>query len=104
MPPRLSPVKDACHHIGLKTDKTWKLEVKFINAVKGKMMSYRRGARRVYHAPPPPTTKCHMTFFNLQDVLNKKLSGNSNITHSHYVFYIILYMTPECSMHFISML
>ncbi|TRY60772.1 hypothetical protein DNTS_029621 [Danionella cerebrum] len=36
MPPRVSPLKDACHHVGLKTDKTWKLEVKFINAVKGR--------------------------------------------------------------------
>lgn len=40
MPPRLSPLKDACHHVGLKIDKTQKLDVKFINAVKGKMMSY----------------------------------------------------------------
>ena len=40
MPPRISPLTDACHHVGLKTDKTWKLEVKYINAVKGKMMAY----------------------------------------------------------------
>ena len=40
MPPRISPLTDACHHVGLKTDKTWKLEVKFINAVKGKIMAY----------------------------------------------------------------
>lgn len=38
MLPRLSPLKDACHHVGLKTDKTQKLEVKFSNAVKIKMM------------------------------------------------------------------
>ncbi|CAL8291717.1 unnamed protein product [Gadus morhua 'NCC'] len=36
MPPRTSPLTDARHHVGLKTDKTWKLEVKFINAVKGR--------------------------------------------------------------------
>uniref|UniRef100_A0AAV2MIN6 SET domain-containing protein n=1 Tax=Knipowitschia caucasica TaxID=637954 RepID=A0AAV2MIN6_KNICA len=36
MPPRLSPLNDACHHVGAKTDKTWKLEVKFIDAVKGR--------------------------------------------------------------------
>ncbi|CAL8348854.1 unnamed protein product [Boreogadus saida] len=36
MPPRISPLTDACHHVGLKTDKTWKLEVKYINAVKGR--------------------------------------------------------------------
>ncbi|CAL8406736.1 unnamed protein product [Arctogadus glacialis] len=35
MPPRISPLTDACHHVGLKTDKTWKMEVKYINAVKG---------------------------------------------------------------------
>ena len=40
MPPRTSPLTDARHHVGLKTDKTWKLEVKFINAVKGKIMAY----------------------------------------------------------------
>lgn len=40
MPPRLSPLRDAWHHVGFKTDKTWKQEVKFINAVKGKMMSH----------------------------------------------------------------
>lgn len=40
MPPRISPLTDACHHVGLKTDKTWKLEVKYINAVKGKIMAY----------------------------------------------------------------
>lgn len=33
-------MKDACHHVSTKTDKTWKLEVKYINAVKGKIMSY----------------------------------------------------------------
>ncbi|XP_034036862.1 N-lysine methyltransferase KMT5A-A-like [Thalassophryne amazonica] len=36
MPPRLTPLKDACQHVGSKTDKTQKLEVKFINAVKGR--------------------------------------------------------------------
>ncbi|TKS87310.1 N-lysine methyltransferase KMT5A [Collichthys lucidus] len=36
MPPRLSPLEDACHHAGLKIDKTQKLDVKFINAVKGR--------------------------------------------------------------------
>ncbi|XP_059210359.1 N-lysine methyltransferase KMT5A-A-like [Centropristis striata] len=36
MPPRISPLKDACHHVGLKTDKTWKLDVKYINSVKGR--------------------------------------------------------------------
>ena len=40
MPPRISPLTDACHHVGLKTDKTWKLEVKYINAIKGKIMKY----------------------------------------------------------------
>ncbi|TKS64906.1 N-lysine methyltransferase KMT5A [Collichthys lucidus] len=33
---KLSPLKDACHHVGLKIDKTQKLDVKFINAVKGR--------------------------------------------------------------------
>lgn len=40
MPPRISPLKDAIHHIVLKTDKTWKLEVKYINAKQGKVLSY----------------------------------------------------------------
>lgn len=35
MAPRISPQKDAMHHVITKTDKTGKLEVKFINAVKG---------------------------------------------------------------------
>ncbi|XP_078790071.1 uncharacterized protein LOC105358446 isoform X3 [Oryzias latipes] len=36
MAPRISPQKDAMHHVITKTDKTGKLEVKFINAVKGR--------------------------------------------------------------------
>uniref|UniRef100_A0A9J7XPJ6 SET domain-containing protein n=1 Tax=Cyprinus carpio carpio TaxID=630221 RepID=A0A9J7XPJ6_CYPCA len=35
MPPRISPLKDAMHHVVMKSDKT-KLEVKYINAVKGR--------------------------------------------------------------------
>lgn len=37
MPPRISPLKDASDHVVSKTDKTTKLEVKYINAVKGKV-------------------------------------------------------------------
>ncbi|XP_051285333.1 uncharacterized protein LOC127379576 isoform X39 [Dicentrarchus labrax] len=36
MPPRVSPLKDALQHLHSKTDKTSKLEVKYINAVKGR--------------------------------------------------------------------
>ncbi|XP_056118254.1 uncharacterized protein LOC130095524 [Rhinichthys klamathensis goyatoka] len=36
MPPRISPLKDAMHHVVSKTDKTFKLDVKYINAVKGR--------------------------------------------------------------------
>ncbi|CAL8302501.1 unnamed protein product [Arctogadus glacialis] len=36
MPPRLSPTSDAIRHVLLKTDKTSKLEVKYINAEKGR--------------------------------------------------------------------
>ncbi|RVE63373.1 hypothetical protein OJAV_G00135680 [Oryzias javanicus] len=36
MAPRISPHKDAMHHVMTKTDKTRKLEVKFINAIKGR--------------------------------------------------------------------
>uniref|UniRef100_A0AAQ6AIE4 SET domain-containing protein n=1 Tax=Amphiprion ocellaris TaxID=80972 RepID=A0AAQ6AIE4_AMPOC len=36
MPPRVSPLKDAIQHVVSKTDKTYKLEVKYINAVKGR--------------------------------------------------------------------
>nr|XP_055046620.1 uncharacterized protein LOC129432300 isoform X3 [Misgurnus anguillicaudatus] len=36
MPPRITPLKDAMHHVVSKTDKTFKLEVNFINAVKGR--------------------------------------------------------------------
>lgn len=39
MPPQISPLKDAIQHVLSKTDKTCKLEVKYINAVKGKVMS-----------------------------------------------------------------
>lgn len=39
MPLWISPLKDAIHHINTKTDKTSKLEVKYINAVKGKAVS-----------------------------------------------------------------
>ncbi|XP_026052249.1 histone-lysine N-methyltransferase set-1-like [Carassius auratus] len=35
MPPRISPLKDAMHHVVTKSDKT-KLEVNYINAVKGR--------------------------------------------------------------------
>ncbi|XP_048029612.1 N-lysine methyltransferase KMT5A-like [Megalobrama amblycephala] len=35
MPPRISPLKDAMHHAVSKTDKTFKLDVKYINAEKG---------------------------------------------------------------------
>lgn len=39
MPQRISPFKDACNHVALRTDKTSKLEVKYINReVKGKMV------------------------------------------------------------------
>lgn len=38
MPPRISPLKDAMHHVVTKSDKT-KLEVNYINAVKGKVVS-----------------------------------------------------------------
>lgn len=34
MPPRITPLKYAFHHFHLKTDKTWNLEVKYIDAVK----------------------------------------------------------------------
>ncbi|KAL7371152.1 hypothetical protein ABVT39_020595 [Epinephelus coioides] len=34
MPPRISPLKDATHHVLSKSDKTSKLEVKYINPVK----------------------------------------------------------------------
>ncbi|XP_048853094.1 uncharacterized protein LOC125721136 isoform X6 [Brienomyrus brachyistius] len=36
MPPRISPLKDAIHYVVSKTDKTWKLDVKYINAEKGR--------------------------------------------------------------------
>ncbi|KAG9259815.1 N-lysine methyltransferase KMT5A-like, partial [Astyanax mexicanus] len=36
MPPRISPLRDAIEHVVSKTDKTSKLEVKYINAVKGR--------------------------------------------------------------------
>ncbi|XP_030220441.1 uncharacterized protein LOC115558817 isoform X3 [Gadus morhua] len=36
MPPRLSPTSDAIRHVLSKTDKTSKLEVKYINAEKGR--------------------------------------------------------------------
>ncbi|KAG1940493.1 N-lysine methyltransferase KMT5A [Pimephales promelas] len=36
MPPRISPLKDAMHHVVSKTDKTFKLDVKYISAVKGR--------------------------------------------------------------------
>ncbi|KAL6476808.1 hypothetical protein MHYP_G00153070 [Metynnis hypsauchen] len=36
MPPRISPLKDAIQHVVSKTDKTCRLEVKYINAVKGR--------------------------------------------------------------------
>ncbi|KAI4889246.1 hypothetical protein NFI96_027659 [Prochilodus magdalenae] len=36
MPPRISPLKDAINHVVSKTDKTFKLEVKYINTVKGR--------------------------------------------------------------------
>ncbi|XP_041833038.1 uncharacterized protein LOC121634460 [Melanotaenia boesemani] len=36
MTPRISPIKDAMHHVISQTDKTSKLEVKYINAVKGR--------------------------------------------------------------------
>ncbi|XP_067234422.1 uncharacterized protein [Chanodichthys erythropterus] len=36
MPPRISPLKDAMHHVVSKTDKTFKLDVKYINAEKGR--------------------------------------------------------------------
>lgn len=36
---QISSFKDAMHHIVSKTDKTFKLEVKYINAVKGKVVS-----------------------------------------------------------------
>lgn len=39
MPPRISPLKDAAQHVVSKTDKTFKLDVKYINAVKGKVES-----------------------------------------------------------------
>lgn len=39
MPPRTSPLKDAIHHVVSKSDKTYKLEVNCINAVKGKVVS-----------------------------------------------------------------
>ncbi len=38
MPPRISPLKDTIHHVVTKSDKA-KLEVKYINAVKGKVVS-----------------------------------------------------------------
>ena len=38
MPPRISPLKDAIHHVTSKTDKKCKLEIKYINAVKGKVV------------------------------------------------------------------
>ncbi|XP_035847510.1 N-lysine methyltransferase KMT5A-like [Sander lucioperca] len=36
MAPRISPLKDATHYVLSKSDKTSKLEVKYINAVKGR--------------------------------------------------------------------
>ncbi|XP_073697250.1 uncharacterized protein [Garra rufa] len=36
MSPRIHSLKDAMHHVVSKTDKTFKLEVKYINAVKGR--------------------------------------------------------------------
>ena len=39
MAPRISPLKDATHYVLSKSDKTCKLEVKYINEVKGKMLS-----------------------------------------------------------------
>ncbi|CAK6970436.1 uncharacterized protein LOC113091576 [Scomber scombrus] len=39
MPRRISPLQDAICHVISRTDKTDKLEVKFINAVKGKVLS-----------------------------------------------------------------
>lgn len=38
MPPRISPLKDAIHHVVSETDKTWKLEV-YIDAEKGTVVS-----------------------------------------------------------------
>ncbi|KAG7472086.1 hypothetical protein MATL_G00104710 [Megalops atlanticus] len=36
MPPRISPLNDAIYHVVSKIDKTYKLEVKYINAAKGR--------------------------------------------------------------------
>ncbi|CAL8311106.1 unnamed protein product [Gadus morhua 'NCC'] len=66
MPPRTSPLTDARHHVGLKSDKTWKLEVKFINAVKdikeGEEIAYNYGGEdcpwRKQIATCKPDTPC----------------------------------------------
>ncbi|KAG7487017.1 hypothetical protein JOB18_044609 [Solea senegalensis] len=42
MPPRLSPTNDAIHHVLSKMDKTSKLEVKYINAEKGRGVFARK--------------------------------------------------------------
>ncbi|KAM3618408.1 uncharacterized protein V6R79_020019 [Siganus canaliculatus] len=42
MPPRISPLKDATQHVISKSDNTCKLEVKFINAVKGRGLFAKR--------------------------------------------------------------
>ena len=40
MPRRISPLQDAIHHVITKTDKTSKLEVKYINPLKGRFNTY----------------------------------------------------------------
>ena len=48
---RTSPINDAIHHVVSNTDKTYKLEVKYINATKGKVV-YGLSVDSIYWYPP----------------------------------------------------
>ncbi|KAF5902755.1 N-lysine methyltransferase KMT5A-A, partial [Clarias magur] len=52
MPPWISPLKDAIHHIVSKTDKTWKLEVKYINVEKASIAANAMVGGRLPAFPP----------------------------------------------------
>ncbi|KAL7877374.1 hypothetical protein SRHO_G00040170 [Serrasalmus rhombeus] len=60
MPPRISPLKDAIQHVVSKTDKTCRLEVKYINAVKGKATQKKK---RPWKQPEVQAVERHMNRF-----------------------------------------
>ncbi|KAL7877414.1 hypothetical protein SRHO_G00040570 [Serrasalmus rhombeus] len=82
MPPRISPLKDAIQHVVSKTDKTCRLEVKYINAVKGKATQKKK---RPWKQPEVQAVERHMNRFITactvpakSDLVLRRKSRNAN--------------------------